>query len=193
MICDYVKMQEIRKASKINICGLMRGYATMIKVLFICHGNICRSPMSEFILKDMVEKRGIKDKFDIASAATSTEEIWNGKGNSIYPPAQAELKKHGIGKTAYTNFSSKRARQVTKQDYNYYDYLLCADSSNIRNTIRITGTDTDNKIKLLLDYTDRKGSSIADPWYSGNFVDTYRDVVEGCEGFLAYLESQHVI
>lgn len=165
----------------------------MIKVLFICHGNICRSPMSEFILKDMVEKRGIKDKFDIASAATSTEEIWNGKGNSIYPPAQTELKKHGIGKTAYTNFSSKRARQVTKQDYNYYDYLLCADSSNIRNTIRITGPDTDNKIKLLLDYTDRKGSSIADPWYSGNFVDTYRDVVEGCEGFLAYLESQHVI
>lgn len=165
----------------------------MIKVLFICHGNICRSPMSEFILKDMVEKRGIKDKFDIASAATSTEEIWNGKGNSIYPPAQAELKKHGIGKTAYTNFSSKRARQVTKQDYNYYDYLLCADSSNIRNTIRITGPDTDNKIKLLLDYTDRKGSGIADPWYSGNFVDTYRDVVEGCEGFLAYLESQHVI
>lgn len=164
-----------------------------IKILFICHGNICRSPMSEFILKDMVEKRGIKDKFDIASAATSTEEIWNGKGNSIYPPAQAELKKHGIGKTAYTNFSSKRARQVTKQDYNYYDYLLCADSSNIRNTIRITGPDTDNKIKLLLDYTDRKGSSIADPWYSGNFVDTYRDVVEGCEGFLAYLELQHVI
>ena len=144
-------------------------------------------------MMDLVEKRGIKDKFDIASAATSTEEIWNGKGNSIYPPAQAELKKHGIGKTAYTNFSSKRARQVTKQDYNYYDYLLCADSSNIRNTIRITGTDTDNKIKLLLDYTDRKGSSIADPWYSGNFVDTYRDVVEGCEGFLAYLESQHVI
>lgn len=165
----------------------------LIKVLFICHGNICRSPMSEFILKDMVEKRGIKDKFEIASAATSTEEIWNGKGNSIYPPAQAELKKHGIGKTAYTNFSSKRARQVTKQDYNYYDYLLCADSNNIRNTIRITGPDTDNKIKLLLDYTDRKGSSIADPWYSGNFVDTYRDVVEGCEGFLAYLESQHVI
>ena len=79
----------------------------MIKVLFICHGNICRSPMSEFILKDMVEKRGIKDKFDIASAATSTEEIWNGKGNSIYPPAQAELKKHGIGKTAYTNFQQQ--------------------------------------------------------------------------------------
>jgi protein-tyrosine phosphatase len=172
---------------------LLKGVYMSIRVLFVCHGNICRSPMSEFILKDMVEKRGIKDKFDIASAATSTEEIWNGKGNSIYPPAQAELKKHGIGKTAYTNFSSKRARQVTKQDYNYYDYLLCADSSNIRNTIRITGPDTDNKIKLLLDYTERKGSSIADPWYSGNFVDTYSDVVEGCEGFLAYLESQHII
>ena len=166
---------------------------TPVAILFICHGNICRSPMSEFILKDMVEKRGIKDKFDIASAATSTEEIWNGKGNSIYPPAQAELKKHGIGKNEYNNLSSNLARQVTKQDYNYYEYLLCADSSNIRNTIRITGPDTDNKIKLLLDYTDRKGSSIADPWYSGNFVDTYRDVVEGCEGFLEYLESQHVI
>lgn len=183
------KSRKVKRLEKPENTGNMR----KIKILFVCHGNICRSPMSEFILKDMVEKRGIKDKFDIASAATSTEEIWNGKGNSIYPPAQAELKKHGIGKTAYTNFSSKRARQVTKQDYNYYDYLLCADSSNIRNTIRITGPDTDNKIKLLLDYTDRKGSSIADPWYSGNFVDTYRDVVEGCEGFLAYLESQHVI
>ena len=183
------KSRKVKRLEQPENTGNMR----KIKILFVCHGNICRSPMSEFILKDMVEKRGIKDKFDIASAATSTEEIWNGKGNSIYPPAQAELKKHGIGKTAYTNFSSKRARQVTKQDYNYYDYLLCADSSNIRNTIRITGPDTDNKIKLLLDYTDRKGSSIADPWYSGNFVDTYRDVVEGCEGFLAYLESQHVI
>lgn len=193
----YTKKASFHNATEMptnwHECWIFKEISEMIKILFICHGNICRSPMSEFILKDMVEKRGIKDKFDIASAATSTEEIWNGKGNSIYPPAQAELKKHGIGKTAYTNFSSKRARQVTKQDYNYYDYLLCADSSNIRNTIRITGPDTDNKIKLLLDYTDRKGSSIADPWYSGNFVDTYSDVVEGCEGFLAYLESQHVI
>lgn len=193
----YTKKASFHNATEMptnwHECWIFKEISEMIKILFICHGNICRSPMSEFILKDMVEKRGIKDKFDIASAATSTEEIWNGKGNSIYPPAQTELKKHGIGKTAYTNFSSKRARQVTKQDYNYYDYLLCADSSNIRNTIRITGPDTDNKIKLLLDYTDRKGSSIADPWYSGNFVDTYRDVVEGCEGFLAYLESRHVI
>ena len=98
----------------------------MIKVLFICHGNICRSPMSEFILKDMVEKRGIKDRFEIASAATSTEEIWGGRGNPIYPPAQEELRKHGIGNTAYTNFASTRARQVTREDYNYYDYLMNA-------------------------------------------------------------------
>ena len=110
---------------------------SVIKVLFICHGNICRSPMAEYILKDMVEKRGIKDMFVIESAATSTEEIWGGVGNPIYPPAQAELRRHGIGKTPYTNFSGKRARQVTKTDYNRFDYLLCADSMNIRNTLRI--------------------------------------------------------
>jgi protein-tyrosine phosphatase len=148
--------------------------------------------MSEFILKDMVEKRGIKDKFKIASAATSTEEIWGGKGNPIYPPAQAELRKHGIGKTKYTDFSGKRARQMTKADYREYDYLLCADSANIRNTVRITGPDTDEKIHLLLDYADgssRQGKSIADPWYSGDFVETYRDIIVGCEGFLRYIEQ----
>ena len=122
----------------------------MIKILFLCHGNICRSPLGEYVLKDMVEKRGLIGEFEIASAATSTEEIWNGKGNPIYPPAQAELRKHDIGKTAYTNFSGKRARQVTKQDYQYYDYLLCADSNNIRNTLRITGPDKEGKVKLLL-------------------------------------------
>ena len=171
---------------------ILKGVFMSIRVLFICHGNICRSPMSEFILKDMVEKRGIKDRFEIASAATSTEEIWGGRGNPIYPPAQEELRKHGIGNTAYTNYAGKRARQVTREDYNYYDYLLCADANNIRNTIRIMGPDTEDKIHLLLDYaTDspRQGKSITDPWYSGNFVETYRDVVIGCEGFLAYLEN----
>lgn len=161
----------------------------MIKVLFICHGNICRSPISEYVLKDMVEKRGLTDAFEIASAATSTEEIWNGKGNPIYPPAQAELRRHGIGETTYTNFSGKRARQVTKQDYQYYDYLLCADSNNIRNTLRITGPDKEGKVKLLLDFTDRPGRSIADPWYTGDFEETYRDVHEGCTALLEALEK----
>ena len=160
-----------------------------VKVLFICHGNICRSPISEFVLKDMVEKRGLKDQFEIRSAATSTEEIWGPVGNPIYPPAQRELTRRSIGGTAYTNWKNKRAVQVTKQDYNYYDYLLCADSNNIRNTMRITGGDPDGKIKLLLDYAGREGQSIADPWYTGDFSTTYDDVVEGCEGFLEFLAN----
>lgn len=195
---------------------LLKGVYMSIRVLFICHGNICRSPMSEFVLKDMVEQRGLTEQFEIASAATSTEEIWNGKGNPIYPPAQAELKKHGIGKTAYTNFAGKRARQVTKEDYHHYDYLLCADTNNIRNTERITGADTEGKIHLLLDYADelqegsqlqtknkssnsisqtisRRGKSIADPWYSGDFTQTWNDVVAGCTGFLNYLKKVHKI
>jgi protein-tyrosine phosphatase len=149
--------------------------------------------MSEFILKDMVEKCGINNQFEIASAATSTEEIWGGHGNPVYPPAQAELRRHGIGKTAYTNFSDKRARQVTKADYRAYDYLLCADAANIRNTVQITGADTEGKIRLLLDYAEgspRQGKSIADPWYSGQFDETYQDIVVGCEGFLRYLKQE---
>lgn len=164
-----------------------------IRVLMVCHGNICRSPMAEFVLKHMVEQRGIQSQFEIASAATSTEECWGGRGNPIYPPAQAELRRRGIGKTAYTNFSSKRARQVTREDYSYYDYLLCADTMNIRNTMRITGPDVDNKIQLLLDYTQTPGRSIADPWYSGDFEQTYRDVVDGCEALLDYLAGEGLI
>ena len=144
-------------------------------------------------MKDMVEKRGIQDLFEIASAATSTEEIWGGRGNPIYPPAQVVLREHGIGKTAYTNFSNKRARQVTRADYAYYDYLLCADGANIRNTTRITGADHEGKIKLLLDFTDWPGRSIADPWYTDRFDETYRDVVEGCTAFLGELERQGLI
>ena len=155
----------------------------MLRILFICHGNICRSPMAEFVLKDMVEKRGLADRFAIASAATSTEEIWGGRGNPVYPPAREELARHGI------SCGGKRAVQVTKKDYDKYDYILCADSMNIRNTVRITGPDRESKIHLLLDYTDRPGASIADPWYTGNFTETYRDIVEGCEGFLHYLEE----
>lgn len=194
IICLYDTLTKDMKTSQETpqnwaFHGILRRLKSMIKVLFICHGNICRSPISEYVLKDMVEKRGLTDAFEIASAATSTEEIWNGKGNPIYPPAQAELRRHGIGETAYTNFSGKRARQVTKQDYQYYDYLLCADSNNIRNTLRITGPDKEGKVKLLLDFTDRPGRSIADPWYTGDFEETYRDVYEGCTALLEFLEK----
>ena len=152
-----------------------------IKVLFICHGNICRSPMAEFIFKDILIKENLISRFYIASAATSTEEIWNGVGNPVYPPAKAELAKHGI------SCEGKRAVQVTKADYDKYDYLICMDTSNLRNLARIVGADRDNKISLLLDYTDRRGSSIADPWYTRDFGVTYRDIVEGCNGLLEYL------
>lgn len=159
----------------------MKGYIRMIKVLFICYGNICRSPMAEFIFKDILTKNNLITDFYIASAATSTEEIWNGVGNPVYPPAREELAKHGI------SCDGKRAVQVTKADYQKYDYLICMDSNNIRNLMRIIGKDPENKVSLLLDYTDRKGASIADPWYTGNFTATYRDIVDGLDGFMKYL------
>lgn len=151
----------------------------MIKILFICHGNICRSPMAEFILKDMVEKQGISDQFEIASAATSTEEIWNGIGNPVYPPAREELAKHGI------SCEGKRAVQLKKEDYDYYDYLIGMDTMNIRNMERMTGR-RGGKISMLLEYAGRK-ESISDPWYSSRFDVTYRDVVEGCQALLKHL------
>ena len=149
----------------------------MIRVLFICHGNICRSPMAEFILKDMVKERGMAEQFYIASAATSTEEIYGGVGNPVYPPAKAELAKHGIG------CEGKRAVQLKKSDYEKYDYLLGMDSYNIRNMLKILGGDRDKKVKRLLDYTDEP-RDISDPWYSGKFDITYQDIKEGCEAFL---------
>ena len=142
--------------------------------------------MAEFIMKDMVEKRGLCDMFEIESAATSTEEIWNGRGNPVYPPARETLKRHGVGNTPYTDFSTKRARQVRQEDYARFDLILCADSANIRNTERITGKDTEGKIRLLLDFAQPSGN-IADPWYTGDFEETYRDVVRGCEGLLEVL------
>lgn len=166
--------------------GVLRRLKSMIKVLFVCHGNICRSPISEFVMKDMVTKRGIKAKFYIASAATSTEEIWNGIGNPVYPPAKRELAKHGI------SCEGKRAVQITKADYGKYDYILGMEERNIRNILRIVGKDPEGKVKLLLDYSDNP-RDIADPWYTRDFESTYRDVVEGCEGFLAYLEKNEKI
>lgn len=155
----------------------------MIRVLFVCLGNICRSPMAEFIMKSIISERGLSDRFYIASAATSTEEIWNGVGNPVYPPAKRELAKHGI------SCEGKRAVQITKADYGEYDYILGMEERNIRNILRIVGKDPEHKVKLLLDYSDHP-RDIADPWYTGNFESTYRDVVEGCEGFLLYLERE---
>ena len=155
----------------------------MIRVLFVCLGNICRSPMAEFIMKSIISERGLSDRFYIASAATSTEEIWNGVGNPVYPPAKRELAKHGI------SCEGKRAVQITKAYYGKYDYILGMEERNIRNILRIVGKDPEHKVKLLLDYSDHP-RDIADPWYTGNFESTYRDVVEGCEGFLLYLERE---
>lgn len=150
-----------------------------IKVLFVCHGNICRSPMAEFVLKDMVQKRNIADHFFIASAATSTEEIWNGVGNPVYPPAKKELAKHGI------SCEGKRAVQLTKLDYNKYDLLIGMDAANMRNMLRILDGDPEEKVKLFLDYAGIH-RDVADPWYTDNFEKTYQDVVMGCEGLLTY-------
>ena len=152
----------------------------MIKVMFICHGNICRSPMAEFVLKDMVKKLKIANEFEIASSATSREEIIGGVGNPVYPPAKQELAKHGI------SCSGKTAVQLTKNDYDKYDFLLCMDNTNLRNAKRIIGNDFEDKLRLLLSFTE-EGGSIADPWYFGNFDRTYADIVKGCKAFLAFL------
>ena len=154
----------------------------MIKILFICHGNICRSPMAEFVFKNMVKEAGLADRFEIASAATSSEEIWGGVGNPVYPPAREELARHGI------SCAGKRAVQLKKKDYDYYDYLIGMDTMNIRNMERMTGH-KGGKISLLLQYAGRN-ESIADPWYSGQFDVTYRDIVEGCSAFLEFLRER---
>ena len=147
----------------------------MIKILFICHGNICRSPMAEFVMKELVRERGLEDRFEIRSCATSTEEIWNGVGNPVYPPAKRELARHGI------DCAGKRAVQLTPEDYNRYDYLICMDRNNVRNAVRITGRG--EKYRLLLEYAG-ESRDVADPWYTGDFERTYEDVLKGCTALL---------
>ena len=149
----------------------------MIRIMFVCHGNICRSPMAEFVLKKMVAEKGIANQFLIASSATSTEEIWGGVGNPVYPPAKAELAKHGI------SCEGKRTVQLTRADYDKYDLFIGMDSANIRNMHRMLGGDPLGKIRKLMDYTDR-GGDVADPWYTRRFDVTYADVLAGCEGLL---------
>ena len=152
----------------------------MIKILFVCHGNICRSPMSEFILKSLITARAITSDFYIGSAATSSEEIYGGIGNPVYPPARQELSRHGI------SCEGKTARQVTKADYDRFDYLIVMEEYNIRNLMRIIGSDPEQKVHRLLDYTNHP-ADIDDPWYTGKFDLTYNEIVTGCEAFLTYL------
>ena len=149
----------------------------MTKILFVCHGNICRSPMGEFILKKMVKEKGLADEFEIASAATSTEEI----GNPVYPPAKRKLKEHGI------DCSGKYAVQLKRSDYDRYDYFLCMDNRNIQNTLRIFGSDPEGKVSLLLSYCGER-REVADPWYTDDFDTAYDDIWRGCRAFLEKLE-----
>ena len=150
----------------------------MTKILFVCHGNICRSPMAEFVMKDLVKKAGREAEFEIASAATSTEEI----GNPVYPPARRELAAHGIGCAGHA------ARQLRRDDYDHYDLLIGMDGANVRNMRRICGGDPDGKIRLLLDFAGRPGQEVADPWYTGDFTTTWRDVEAGCQRLLEQLK-----
>ena len=149
----------------------------MLKILFVCHGNICRSPMAEFVMKDLVEKAGLSGEIQVASAATSTEEI----GNPVYPPARRKLAEHGI------DCAGHAASQMRRQDYRDFDFLLGMDRANISNMKRICGGDPDGKIHLLLDFAGYSDSSISDPWYTRDFDATWRDVDEGCRGLLAHL------
>lgn len=190
----------------------------MVKILFICHGNICRSPMAEFILKDMLQKNGLAGAFFVASAATSDEEIWRGVGNPVYPPAKKILAAHGI------SCEGKRAVQLKRSDYETYDYLICMDDRNISNARRILGGDPEGKLHKLMEYADgtqgrsmpghtgktqkvadcghtaemwyetdvkqgRYARDVADPWYTGDFETAYADIVSGCEGFLRWLKK----
>ena len=151
----------------------------MKKLLFVCHGNICRSPMAEFVMKDLVKKAGMESQFCIESAATSREEI----GNPVYPPARQKLKEHGISCEGHA------ARQLTNQNYEEYDLLIGMDQANLRSMYRICGGDFADKMSLLMEHTDHPGD-VADPWYTGDFEATWQDVLAGCRGLLDELTEK---
>ena len=151
----------------------------MKKLLFVCHGNICRSPMAEFIMKDLVKKAGLESQFRIESAATSREEI----GNPVYPPARRKLAEHGISCEGHA------ARQLTNQDYEEYDLLIGMDQANLRSMYRICGGDFSDKMSLLMEHTDHPGD-VVDPWYTGDFEATWQDVLVGCQGLLKELTKE---
>lgn len=149
----------------------------MIRVLFVCHGNICRSTMAEFVLKDMVARRGLADEFEIESAATSTEEI----GNPVHPGTVGELRRHDIG-----GFEKKRARQLRRDDYDAFDLIIGMDEANMRNMDRMLGGDPAGKLRKMMEFAG-SARDVADPWYTGDFDATYEDVCDGCRGLLGYL------
>ena len=150
----------------------------MIKILFLCHGNICRSPMAEFIMKDLVKKAGLEQGFQIESASTSAEEI----GNPVYPPVRRKLAEHGI------DCSGKTARQLRNSDYEKYDLLIGMEHANLQNMYRICSGDFSNKMHLLMDFMDHPGE-VADPWYTGDFDTTWRDVTDGCHALLHHIQK----
>lgn len=146
-------------------------------IMFICLGNICRSPMAEFIFKDMLEKSDVDRKIVVASSATSDENVFRGVGAEVYPPAKRILAAHGL------SADGKRAVQLKKSDYQKYDLFVCMDSSNVRNALSIFGGDSENKLCKLMDFTSKPGN-VADPWYTGNFEIAYDDIVLGCRALL---------
>jgi len=155
----------------------------MKKIMFVCHGNICRSPMAEFVFKKIIAENGLIDRFLVNSSATSTEEIWKGVGNPVYPPAKRELLKHGI------TCEGKRAVQVKLEDYENYDMFISMDSANVRNATRILNGDSENKVKKLLSFAGRE-DDVADPWYTDRFDIAYADIYEGCKGLFEYLTEK---
>ena len=152
-----------------------------LKILFICHGNICRSPMAEFVMKDIVKREGLEDKFYIES-----DNIYNGVGDPVYPPARKKLAEHGI------SCAGKTARLITKKDKDVFDYLICMDSANVRNVTRVMGKDAEPKISLFLEYAGEH-RDISDPWYTGDFEATWQDVKKSGEAFLTYLKEQGLV
>ena len=152
----------------------------MVKILFVCHGNICRSPMAEFMFRDMVEKAGLDGEFKIASAATSYEEV----GNGVYPPARKKLAEHGIGCAGHA------AHRMTLEEYDEYDLIICMDAANLRNLRRMTDGDSEGKISLVLDHCGRAGQEVADPWYTGDFESTWQDLSQGLSGLLEELTGK---
>ena len=168
---------NLRFSAILSVIVMSWSVRSMIRILFLCHGNICRSPMAEFIMKDLVKKAGLEQSIQIESAATSTEEI----GNPVHPGTAAVLREHGIG-----GFEGKRARQLRRADYDAFDFIIGMDTANIRNMNWILGGDPDGKVLKLLEFAGTN-RSVDDPWYTGDFETTYADVCDGCEGLLAYL------